>query len=53
MKKPKTVLVEGECPECSGTGFPVVLQPVQPTRRIYPPPCSKCGGSGHIKAAAN
>lgn len=30
MKKSKVVLVEGECPECSGTGFPVVLQPVRP-----------------------
>ena len=52
-KKPTVNPTERKCPECNGTGFVVVVQPVQPTRRVYPPPCKKCGGKGRIKEAAN
>jgi hypothetical protein len=30
------------CPACKGTGFPVVMQPVQPDRKIYPVRCKAC-----------
>jgi len=30
---------ETNCPACNGTGYPVVLQPVQPGRKIYPAKC--------------
>ena len=54
MKKlnPKEVNTEIECPECKGTGFPKVRQPVQPGRKIFPPPCKQCFGKGRIKIAA-
>jgi len=39
---------EIKCPECDGTGFAPVEQPVQPGRKIYPAPCKKCGGKGRI-----
>jgi len=39
---------ETNCPACNGTGYPVVLQPVQPGRKIYPAKCKKCGGKGRI-----
>jgi DnaJ-class molecular chaperone len=45
--------IEMKCDTCNGTGFQVVMQPVQPGKKIYPPPCKKCGGKGGIKKAAN
>jgi DnaJ-class molecular chaperone len=36
------------CPACKGTGFPVVMQPVQPGRKIYPVKCKSCDGKGKI-----
>jgi len=35
---------ERACPACNGTGYPVVKQPVQPGRRIYPVKCTSCDG---------
>jgi DnaJ-class molecular chaperone len=52
MRKPPDP-TEQECPACNGTGYPVVMQPVRPGRKIYPPPCKKCGGKGRITEAAN
>ena len=46
--KPKEVGTETECPKCDGTGFPKVKQPVQPGRKIFPPPCKRCRGKGRI-----
>jgi len=40
---------EIKCDSCNGTGFPTVMQPIQPGRKIYPAPCKKCGGKGRIK----
>jgi DnaJ-class molecular chaperone len=35
------------CPACHGTGQYVLMQPVQPYRKIDPPKeCSRCGGTG-------
>jgi hypothetical protein len=31
-----TKIKEHTCEACMGTGYPVVLQPVQPGRKIYP-----------------
>jgi DnaJ-class molecular chaperone len=42
---------EIKCEACNGTGFPAVMQAVQPGRRIYPEPCKKCGGKGRIMKA--
>ena len=53
MKKSPAKPAEHKCPACSGTGFPTVMQPVQPGRKIYPAPCKKCGGKGRITEAAN
>jgi hypothetical protein len=53
MKKPAANPTERKCPECNGTGFPKVVQPVQPGRRIYPAPRKVCGGKGRIKETAN
>ena len=39
---------EHMCPACNGTGFPVVTQPVQPGRRLYPMKCELCDGKGKI-----
>ena len=47
--KPK--INEHMCAACSGTGYPVVKQPVQPGRRIYPVKCKDCGGKGKITDA--
>jgi hypothetical protein len=33
---------------CNETDFPVVMQPVQPGRKIYPVKCKICGGKGKI-----
>jgi DnaJ-class molecular chaperone len=49
-KHPSTNSTEIKCPECDGTGFAPVKQPVQPGRKIYPAPCKKCGGKGRIPA---
>jgi hypothetical protein len=29
------------------------VQPVRPGRKIYPPPCNKCGGRGRITEDAD
>jgi hypothetical protein len=47
-KATDTKATEIKCPACNGTGYPVVVQPVQPSRKIYPAPCKKCGGKGRI-----
>ena len=47
--KPK--IKERICPACNGTGFPVVRQPVQPGRRIYPVKCKSCDGKGKVTDA--
>ena len=39
---------EHTCPECNGTGFPVVMQPVQLGHKIYPVKCKSCDGKGKI-----
>ena len=44
--------VEIRCDACDGTGFPSVMQPVQPGRKIYPASCKKCGGKGRLKRTA-
>ena len=44
--KPK----EFKCPACKGTGFPVVKQPAQPGRKIYPARCERCDGKGSVEA---
>jgi DnaJ-class molecular chaperone len=53
MKKQRANPDEHKCAACNGTGFPAVIRPVQPGRRIYPAPCRKCSGKGRIKAAGN
>jgi len=52
MKAAGTKATETKCPACNGTGYPVVMQPVQPGRKIYPAPCKKCGGKGRITEPA-
>jgi DnaJ-class molecular chaperone len=52
MEKPPK-LAEHKCPECNGTGFPVVPQPARPDRKIYPVRCTNCDGKGRIAGAAN
>ncbi|MBR0896844.1 hypothetical protein JQ616_17935 [Bradyrhizobium tropiciagri] len=42
---------EEKCEACNGTGFPVVKQPGEPGRKIYPEPCKKCGGKGRVRKA--
>jgi DnaJ-class molecular chaperone len=49
MKKPTSI--EIKCRACNGTGFLVMIQPVQPGRKIYPPTCTKCSGKGRIPKA--
>jgi DnaJ-class molecular chaperone len=39
---------EHVCPDCNGTGYPVVKQPVQPGHRIYPVKCTSCDGKGKV-----
>jgi DnaJ-class molecular chaperone len=39
---------EHVCPACGGTGYPVVKQPVQPGRKIYPVKCRSCDGKGKV-----
>jgi DnaJ-class molecular chaperone len=43
---------EHTCQACNGTGFPVVTQPVQPDRKIYPGRCKECDGKGKITDAS-
>jgi DnaJ-class molecular chaperone len=52
MKQTKPGRIENKCAACRGTGFAVVKQPAQPGRRIYPPRCAKCHGSGRIRKIA-
>ena len=42
---------EHVCPACNGTGYPVVKQPVQPGRKIYPLKCKSCDGKGKVTDA--
>ena len=42
---------EHTCVACNGTGFPLVLQPVQPGRKIFPVKCEACAGKGKITDA--
>ena len=48
MVKKKAAPLEVECDACNGTGFPPAIQSTRPGRRIYPQPCTVCGGRGHI-----
>jgi DnaJ-class molecular chaperone len=43
--------VEIRCDACDGRGFPSVMQPLQPGRKVYPAPCRKCAGKGRLRAA--
>jgi DnaJ-class molecular chaperone len=43
---------ESKCPACRGTGYPAVMQPMRPGRKIFAAPCKKCGGKGRIAEAA-
>jgi len=49
---PSAKPIEHKCPACNGTGFPVVKQPAQPGRKIYPVQCKSCHGKGRITEAA-
>jgi DnaJ-class molecular chaperone len=51
MKK-KPAPFEVKCEACNGTGFPPVVRLARPGRRIYPPPCTVCGGKGRISTQA-
>ena len=42
---------EYACGACMGTGYPAVVQPLQPDRRIYPAKCEACDGKGKIRDA--
>jgi hypothetical protein len=53
MKKPPAQPTEVRCPACDGTGFPKVIKPPPPGRKIYPPPRKECGGKGRIPEAAS
>ncbi len=46
----KFVATEINCPACDGTGFPLVPQPEQAGRKIYPAPCAQCFGKGRISS---
>jgi DnaJ-class molecular chaperone len=50
MKRSPANPSEQECPACNGSGFAVVVQPVHPTRKIFPPRCKECGGKGRVEA---
>jgi transcription elongation factor Elf1 len=48
-----STIKEHVCPACNGTGYPVVMQPVQPGRKIYPVKCKVCDAEvGGVGAAA-
>jgi DnaJ-class molecular chaperone len=56
LRRPERFIVtpkieEHTCKACNGTGFPVVMQPVQPDRKIYPAKCEVCDGKGKVTAA--
>jgi hypothetical protein len=53
MRKKPEKRLQLRCPSCGGTGFPVVMQPTQPGRKIYPAPCKQCEGKGWIKQPNN
>jgi DnaJ-class molecular chaperone len=44
---------EVKCPECDGTGNDAGMKPVRLGAKLEHRPCTKCGGSGVIKKAAN
>jgi DnaJ-class molecular chaperone len=46
-----TKIKEHMCEACMGTGYPVVTQPIQPGRKIYPVKCGACEGKGKIANA--
>jgi DnaJ-class molecular chaperone len=46
--KNKAAVAEDDCPECNGSGFQAVVQPIQPGRKLYPPRCKKCLGKGRL-----
>ena len=46
-----TKIKERTCEACKGTGYPVVVQPTQPDRKIYPVKCEACDGKGKIADA--
>ena len=48
MRKSSVKPIEHKCPVCNGNGFPRVMQPVKPGRKIYPVQCKNCGGKGRI-----
>jgi DnaJ-class molecular chaperone len=39
---------EHKCPECDGTGFPLVAQPDRLGVKIYPTQCKECLGKGRV-----
>lgn len=51
MTDPKEV--ERNCPECDGTGQDRGMKPIRLGEKNEFGPCTKCGGSGKIKEAAN
>lgn len=53
MKRTKMARTESKCAACNGSGFSAVKQPAQPGRRIYPPRCVKCDGSGKKGSGKN
>jgi DnaJ-class molecular chaperone len=42
---------EHVCPACSGSGYPVVKQSVQPGCKVYPVKCKSCDGKGKVADA--
>ena len=46
--KPNEISNEIPCPECDGSGFPAVMQPKEPGRKIFPAPCKHCHGKGRV-----
>jgi hypothetical protein len=47
--KQQKVWTEIKCPACDGNGFPAVMGPIQPGRKIYPASCKQCAGKGRIR----
>ncbi|MCK1387197.1 hypothetical protein [Bradyrhizobium sp. 21] len=45
--------VEFNCAECDGTGRDTGMKPARLGEKIEFRPCTKCGGSGKIRKAAN
>ena len=46
-----TKVKEHICEACMGKGYPVVMQPIQAGRKIYPVKCKACEGKGKIADA--